>query len=141
MKKTVTTLADGRELIYYDSDESVVRATNDARVLPDVQISSEMRHDPLLDEWVVMASHRQERTFMPPTDRCPLCPTTADNASEIPDAAYDIVVFENRFPSLISRSDDLDPSVTVPAAVGREPAQGRCEVVVFTSDHDRSSPG
>lgn len=78
---------------------------------------------------------------MPPTDRCPLCPTTADNASEIPDAAYDIVVFENRFPSLISRSDDLDPSVTVPAAVGREPAQGRCEVVVFTSDHDRSFSG
>ncbi len=138
MKKTVTTLADGRDLIYYDSDESVVRATNDARVLPDLQISSEMRHDPILDEWVVMASHRQGRTFMPPTNRCPLCPTTAANATEVPDRDYDIVVFENRFPSLVRHSDDLDTSVTIPATVGREPAQGRCEVVVFTSDHDRS---
>lgn len=138
MKKTTTTLADGRELIYYDADASVVRDAVDARELPELHVVSEMRHDPILDEWVVMASHRQGRTFMPPTNRCPLCPTTADNATEIPDDDYDIVVFENRFPSLTYRSDELDPTVTVPAPVERVPARGRCEVVVFTSDHDRS---
>lgn len=139
MKKTVTRLADGRELIQYDRDESVLRDAVDGRDLPELHITSEMRRDPILDEWVVIASHRQTRTFMPPTSRCPLCPTTAGNATEVPAADYDIVVFENRFPSLALASEGLDRAVTVPGdLVERLPARGRCEVVVFTSDHDRS---
>lgn len=137
MKKSIMVMADGRELIYYDEHEVTVRDTVDLRNLPDLHITSETRYDPILDEWVVMASHRQGRTFMPPASRCPLCPTTGDNATEIAEPDYDIVVFENRFPSL-SRDAVLDGSVRIPSAVTRLPAHGRCEVVVFTSDHDRS---
>jgi len=136
MKKTIMTMPDGRELIYYDGHESIVRSTVDVRSLPDLHITPEMRHDPILDEWVVMASHRQRRTFMPPTNRCPLCPSTGDNATEIAEPEYDIVVFENRFPSL-SRDTALDASIRIPSAVSRRPAHGRCEMVVFTADHDR----
>lgn len=139
MKKTRARLSDGRELIYYDTDDDVVRAAADGRDLPDLLVTSEMRYDPLLGEWVVIASHRQTRTFLPPTSSCPLCPSSADNRSEIPESAYDIVVFENRFPALAMKALDLDRSVPLDETlIERRPARGRCEVVVFTSNHDQS---
>ncbi|MEU7021482.1 galactose-1-phosphate uridylyltransferase [Streptomyces sp. NPDC046203] len=119
MKKTVTRLADGRELIYFDARDDTVRTAVDPRPLAPVASASEIRHDPLLDEHVAIASHRQARTYHPPADACPLCPATGDRHGEIPADAYDVAVFENRFPSL---SGD----------------NGRCEVVCFTSDHTAS---
>ncbi|MDQ0984972.1 galactose-1-phosphate uridylyltransferase [Streptomyces sp. V2I9] len=119
MKKTVTTLADGRELIYYDADDDTVRDAVDQRPLGPVSTSSEIRRDPLLGDAVAIASHRQARTYHPPADACPLCPARDGRYGEIPDDHYDVAVFENRFPSLAGDS-------------------GRCEVVCFTSDHEAS---
>ncbi|MEW2284765.1 galactose-1-phosphate uridylyltransferase [Streptomyces sp. NPDC047841] len=119
MKKTSTRLADGRELIYYDLRDDTVRDAVDRRPLDRTVTTSEIRRDPLLGDSVAVASHRQGRTYHPPADECPLCPTRGDRLSEIPDSSYDVVVFENRFPSLAGDS-------------------GRCEVVCFTSDHDAS---
>ncbi|MER5517900.1 MULTISPECIES: galactose-1-phosphate uridylyltransferase [unclassified Streptomyces] len=119
MKKTSTRLADGRELIYYDLRDDTVRDAVDRRPLERTHTTSEIRRDPLLGDQVAIASHRQGRTYHPPADQCPLCPTKGDRLSEIPDSSYDVVVFENRFPSLAGDS-------------------GRCEVVCFTSDHDAS---
>ena len=139
MKKTPTKMADGRELIYYDEDETAERDHVDMRELPELHVTSEMRFDPILGEWVVMASHRQGRTFLPPTSRCPLCSTTHDNPSEIPAPDYDVVVFENRFPSLALSALDVAESVPMDTElIQRLPARGRCEVVVFTSDHDQA---
>lgn len=119
MKKTATRLADGRELIYYDARDDAVRDAVDPRPLDPIATSSEIRHDRLLGDSVAVASHRQGRTYHPPADECPLCPSREGRHSEIPAADYDVVVFENRFPSLAGDS-------------------GRCEVVCFTSDHDAS---
>ncbi|MFG1668682.1 galactose-1-phosphate uridylyltransferase [Streptomyces sp. Y7] len=119
MKKTSTRLADGRELIYYDLRDDTVRDAVDRRPLERTVTSSEIRHDVLLGDAVAIASHRQGRTYHPPADQCPLCPSEGDRLSEIPDSSYDAVVFENRFPSLAGDS-------------------GRCEVVCFTSDHNAS---
>lgn len=119
MKKTSTRLADGRELIYYDSRDDTVRDAVDRRPLEPTVTSSQVRRDPLLGDSVAIASHRQGRTYHPPANECPLCPSKGDRLSEIPDSSYDVVVFENRFPSLAGDS-------------------GRCEVVCFTSDHDSS---
>ncbi|MFI8827661.1 galactose-1-phosphate uridylyltransferase [Streptomyces sp. NPDC053431] len=119
MKKTVTRLADGRELLYFDAHADRVRDAVDRRPLDPVTSASEVRHDPLLGEDVAIASHRQGRIFHPPADTCPLCPSTEAWQSEIPAADYEVVVFENRFPSLSG-------------------ANGRCEVVCFTSDHEAS---
>ncbi|MFE5024618.1 galactose-1-phosphate uridylyltransferase [Streptomyces sp. NPDC056656] len=119
MKKTSTRLADGRELIYYDSRDDVVRDAVDRRPLDPVASSSQIRRDPLLGDSVAIASHRQARTYHPPADECPLCPSEGDRLSEIPDSSYDVAVFENRFPSLAGDA-------------------GRCEVVCFTSDHTSS---
>ncbi|MFB7335536.1 galactose-1-phosphate uridylyltransferase [Streptomyces adustus] len=119
MKKTSTRLADGRELIYYDLRDDAVRDAVDRRPLEPTVTTSEVRADPLLGDSVAVASHRQGRTYHPPADECPLCPSRGDRLSEIPDSTYDVVVFENRFPSLAGDS-------------------GRCEVVCFTSDHQSS---
>ncbi|WP_432082362.1 galactose-1-phosphate uridylyltransferase [Streptomyces sp. WAC 04229] len=119
MKKTSTRLADGRELVYYDLRDDTVRDAVDHRPLERTVTTSEIRRDPLLGDSIAVASHRQGRTYHPPADQCPLCPSDGERLSEIPDSSYDVVVFENRFPSLAGDS-------------------GRCEVVCFTSDHDAS---
>jgi len=136
MKKTVTRLADGRELIYYDESDEAVHDQVDRRDLPEPPPASRLRYDPLMDEWVAIAAHRQTRTFLPPTDECPLCPSTPDRLTEIP-SDYDVVVFENRFPSFSDRDPDIDRDVLPPINAAR-PARGRCEVVCFTADHDAS---
>jgi UDPglucose--hexose-1-phosphate uridylyltransferase len=119
VKKTSTRLADGRELVYYDLGDDTVRDAVDRRPLDATVTTSEVRHDALLGDSVAVASHRQGRTYHPPADECPLCPSRGDRLSEVPDSSYDVVVFENRFPSLAGDS-------------------GRCEVVCFTSDHQAS---
>src|SRR6202050_953099 len=137
-------LADGREIIYFDETPRVDRArARDSRPLapqppgppgptgsaltgsaptgsaPTGSAEQGIRWDALAGEGGVTAAARQDRTFLPPPDQCPLDPSAPGRATEIPASSYDVVVFENRFPSL------------------REPL-GRCEVVCFTSDHNAS---
>jgi UDPglucose--hexose-1-phosphate uridylyltransferase len=97
-----------------------------------------VRFDALTGEWVAIAAHRQARTHLPPADQCPICPTTAGNATEIPAADYDVVVFENRFPSL---GPALGPVPDDAAWGTKGPAYGRCEVVSFTPEHTGSFSG
>ena len=87
MKRTRTKLADGRELLYFAADGENVSAPPDPRSLPPVSKSSQLRWDPLLDEWVMMASHRQNRTFMPARD-CPPCPSRDGRQTEIPASVH-----------------------------------------------------
>ena len=69
---------------------------------------------------MTVAPARQDRTYHPPKGLCPLCPTEPGGpATEIPRPDYHIAVFENRFPSYTA-------------------AQGRCEVVCYTPEHDSS---
>jgi UDPglucose--hexose-1-phosphate uridylyltransferase len=139
---TSTSLADGRELIYFDDDApgEVLRAEelNDLRDLPPRGEPGEVRYDALTGEWVAVAAHRQSRTHLPPADQCPICPTTSGNPSEIPAENYDVVVFENRFPSL---GPALGPVSSDPVWGATAPANGRCEVIAFTPEHTGSFSG
>ncbi|VFA94501.1 Galactose-1-phosphate uridylyltransferase [Nocardia farcinica] len=137
MHRTRRSLADGREIYYYDA-EPVPRTAVDSRELPTTSTHSQARFDPLLGEWVMIASHRQTRTFLPPADLCPLCPSTPDRATEIPEADYQVAVFENRFPSLSTDRIELPETVTGAPLSALRNGFGRCEVVCFTSDHDAS---
>jgi UDPglucose--hexose-1-phosphate uridylyltransferase len=84
----------------------------------------------LRGEWVTYAAYRQDRTFLPPPQYNPLAATTdPSQPTELPDGDWDIAVFDNRFPSLMSATQTL-PELIVPTA----PASGQCEVVVFGRD-------
>ncbi|MEU0931743.1 galactose-1-phosphate uridylyltransferase [Embleya sp. NPDC005971] len=144
MKKTQAVMADGREIVYYDTRDDAVRTAVDPRDLAPVVSGSEMRYDRLLDEWVVVASHRQTRTHLPAADACPLCPSTPERATEVAEADYEVVVFENRFPSMSGSSVSGPGAVDRPEPgwdrdpFPRRPSGGRCEVVCFTPEHDAS---
>jgi UDPglucose--hexose-1-phosphate uridylyltransferase len=137
MKRTATRLADGRELIYFDERDCLARDAVDTRLLEAPPPASQLRYDPLADEWVAIAAHRQGRTFLPPASDCPLCPSTSERATEIPARDYDVVVFENRFPAFSDRGVGGPLTVPTPLTPVRA-GTGRCEVVCFTSDHDAS---
>lgn len=119
VKRVSISLADGRELIYFDERDDAARASVDRRQLPAPPPPAQLRFDPLSDEWVAIAAHRQGRVFLPPAAECPLCPSRDGRLTEIPADDYDVVVFENRFPSFAGET-------------------GRCEVVCFSPDHAAS---
>ncbi|MBO0840213.1 MAG: galactose-1-phosphate uridylyltransferase [Sciscionella sp.] len=138
MRRTSNRLADGREIIYFDDTETAARTAVDSRELPELTLNSEIRRDPLTGEWLVIATHRQGRTYKPPPRFCPLCPSSPGNATEIPERDYDVVVFENRFPSFAHPAAIELSTVDGMPMVLTAPGNGRCEVVCFTADHGSS---
>ncbi|APT93419.1 galactose-1-phosphate uridylyltransferase [Corynebacterium phocae] len=141
---TKAKLADGRDIIYFDDagSQHPDRVLEDSRDLPQVNPASEIRRDPLTGDWVAFAAHRMNRTFMPPANENPLAPTRPGQLpTEIPSPSYDVVVFENRFPSFsmdIEVPADFQHDVDGMGLVAREPALARCEVVCFTQDPELS---
>jgi UDPglucose--hexose-1-phosphate uridylyltransferase len=139
MRVRSLTLPDGRYLAYYDFGDnnwSVVTGNHpDVRRAPRIGVdrSSELRWNTLLNEWVVTATHRQERTFLPPTSQCPFCPSTISSGGEIDQPDYDIAVLENRFPSL--QPNPGSPSVEQTGLFRVLRAQGVCEVVLYSPVH------
>src|SRR6476620_1345909 len=96
---------------------------------------SELRYHPFLYQWVITATHRQDRTFLPPPDYCPLCPTKPGGfPTEIPMPSYDIVVFDNRFPSL--QEPPPEPAVAGNSLLPVKPSNGICEVVCYSDVHE-----
>lgn len=96
---------------------------------------SELRFNPLLGEWTATATARQDRTFFPPDNYCPLCPTEPGGfPTEIPAPDYDIVAFENKFPSF--RRQPEKPAIAGTEFYPAEPSKGICEVVVYSPHHD-----
>ncbi len=92
----------------------------------------ELRYNPLTGEWVIVSTATQRRPVQPSNVECPICP----GGVEFPDEIYDLVSFENRYPSLLRNPPGVDFEERGPFR--KERAFGVCEVVVYTSDH-RSS--
>jgi len=80
----------------------------------------ELRFNELRGEQVDYAIDRQERTFLPPRDHCPLDATLPGRPpTEIPVPAFQIAVFDNLFPAF-------------------QAPLGAAEVVVYSDDHNAS---
>lgn len=125
---------DGRQLTLYSRVPiaSQLQATSPSN--EPVQANPHLRWHPLRGEWVAYASHRQGRTFMPPPEYNPLAPTRNPVfPTELPQGRYDIAVFDNRFPSMALTANNPPSSI-----VETLPANGACEVVVFTQDAQAS---
>ena len=158
---TPTTLADGRDFFYLDDDPEYVsgartRQLHDPRPLPnrfaphrDAQgrevppQAPRMRRDPLTGDWIPMATARMNRPITAGPGATakgnPLAarkPGDPYQDGEVPDTDYDVVVFENRFPSM-----QQVPGVSAEVSYvdgnplwQEKPANGRCEVVCFAPD-------
>ncbi len=129
-------LADGRDLLFFALPGHRPAPVEDRRPLParDGQ-QTELRFDRTTGQWVIVAALRQDRTYKPPPDQCPLCPGPTGLTSEVPAPDYDVVVFENRFPSLSGTGPALAPAGS---GFVSAPGQGRSEVICFSSDHTGS---
>lgn len=91
---------------------------------------SELRFNPMLGTWTMVASHRQNRPQMP-KDWCPFCP----GSGKVPDS-YVVHKYDNDFPALSANPPAPDP-------VGSDfyktsPAYGACEVILYSSDHSKT---
>jgi UDPglucose--hexose-1-phosphate uridylyltransferase len=136
--KTTVALADGRALMYFGAVPARPADYPDRRQLPTGATQSQARFDSLLGEWVVVASHRQDRIFQPPDDACPLCPSSASSLTEVPAPEYDVVVFENRFPTYTGTAARPAADAAQPGLLASRPATGRCEVICFSQHHSMS---
>jgi UDPglucose--hexose-1-phosphate uridylyltransferase len=133
-------LVDGRELLFFALPGHTPAPVEDRRPLPRQDPDqSQLRFDRSTGQWVIIAALRQDRIYKPPPGQCPLCPGPTGLTSEVPALDYDVVVFENRFPSL----SGIGESALRPAGAGfvSAPGRGRCEVVCFSSNHTGSFAG
>jgi UDPglucose--hexose-1-phosphate uridylyltransferase len=128
-------LVDGREVLFFALPGHTPSPVDDRRPLPQRDPDqSQLRFDRSTGQWVIIAALRQDRTYKPPPDQCPLCPGPTGMTSEVPALDYDVVVFENRFPSLCGTGE----SPSVPDGFVPAPGLGRCEVICFSSNHNGS---
>lgn len=88
---------------------------------------AELRYNPLLKDWTMVASNRQHRPDMP-RDYCPFCP----GSGKVPDS-YDVYQYDNDFPAL-SPTPPLPDEVATGLFQTQE-AYGKCEVILYSSDH------
>jgi UDPglucose--hexose-1-phosphate uridylyltransferase len=134
MDKHVLTKPDGRRLILYADEAWTCGDTAPSPSSERREPNSHLRWHPLRGEWIAYASHRQDRTFLPPAEYDPLAVTTdPSQPTELPSGPWEVAVFENLFPTLVATAHDA-PEVGVPT----RPGVGACEVVVFTQDPSSS---
>jgi UDPglucose--hexose-1-phosphate uridylyltransferase len=132
---TRATLADGRELLYFDAPGAPERVPGpDTRPLAPRPATPQLRRDPLTGDWISVATARQGRAHLPPAEFDPLAPQTPTNPSEIPDD-YEVAVFENRSPSFGPEVGGARPTDGIEQT---RDAFGRCEVVCFSPDRTGS---
>ncbi|MBI4853444.1 MAG: galactose-1-phosphate uridylyltransferase [Acidobacteria bacterium] len=132
MYKQYLRKSDGRYLILYWQKPTTVSLLENNLGVESSPINNELRWNPVLEEWVGVATQRQSRTFFPPDNFCPLCVTKeGEFITEIPLANYEVAVFQNKFPAFTANcvepiKDDFYLNTS---------AQGECEVVVYSPDH------
>ena len=92
---------------------------------------AELRYNPLLNDWIMIASHRQARPQMP-KDYCPFCPSFGN----VPE--YDVLKYDNDFPALSQNPPQMDDVATDFFKV--RPSYGKCEVILYSPEHTTTLP-
>ncbi|HHW19455.1 MAG TPA: galactose-1-phosphate uridylyltransferase [Firmicutes bacterium] len=95
---------------------------------------SELRWNPLLGTWTIVAPNRQDRPTV--TDRgCPFCPGSGKVPSQ-----YTVLSYDNDFPALsleVPEEGGLEPQVEA-GPYRSVPGYGKCEVILYSSDHEKA---
>lgn len=93
----------------------------------------ELRWNPVMQTWVMLASGREKRPLMP-ENYCPFCP----GSKQVPND-YDVFAYQNDWPILSTTPPE---TTELPDSFFKNtPAYGRCEVLLYTSDHNSSLAG
>ena len=87
---------------------------------------AELRWNPLINDWVMIASHRQNRPQMP-KDYCPFCPEHGN----VPQ--YEVMKYDNDFPAL-SQNPHIPDDVSTDY-FKTMPSYGKCEVILYSPNH------
>jgi len=93
---------------------------------------AELRWNPLLRTWTMVASNRQKRPHLP-KDWCPFCP----GSGKVPDN-YDVYAYNNDFPALTMTPGE--PDLTGSGPYKAAPNYGKCEVILYSPDHHSTLP-
>ncbi len=93
---------------------------------------AELRFHPLIKDWVMIASHRQNRPQMP-KDYCPFCP----GSGKVPDQ-FDVYEYDNDFPALSQNPPEPDDVANDFFKVKQ--AYGKCEVILYSPNHTITLP-
>ena len=92
---------------------------------------AELRWDPFIKDWTMVASNRQNRPQMP-KDWCPFCPSFGN----VPE--YEVMEYDNDFPAL--RNDPPAPDDVATDFFRTRPAYGKCEVILYSPGHTVTLP-
>lgn len=92
---------------------------------------AELRWNPMIKDWVMIASHRQNRPNMP-KDWCPFCP----GSGKVPEH-YDVLAYDNDFPALSQNPPEPENHLATDF-YKMLPSHGKCEVVLFSPEHNGS---
>ena len=92
---------------------------------------AELRWHPLIKDWVMIASNRQDRPQMP-KEWCPFCPRDGN----VP--PYEVAEYDNDFPALLKNPPAPDP-VSNDFFKTME-SYGKCEVVLYSPEHNATLP-
>ena len=93
---------------------------------------AELRFNPLTQDWVMIASHRQNRPQMP-KGWCPFCP----GSGKVPDH-FSVYKYDNDFPAL-SQNPPMPDDVATNLFKTRE-SYGKCEVILYSPEHTVTLP-
>lgn len=91
----------------------------------------ELRYNPLLDTWTMVATNRQNRPHLS-ADWCAFCP---GEGKTVP-ANYDVYAYTNDFPTLSQSPEPVKLKSRNKAHQVAE-AYGKCEVILYSSDHHK----
>jgi UDPglucose--hexose-1-phosphate uridylyltransferase len=90
---------------------------------------AELRWNPLLDTYTMVATNRQHRPHMP-NNWCAFCP---GEEKKVP-ANFDVFCYPNDFPVLSQTPDNIDLQNS--PIVKNKKAYGKCEVILYSPKHD-----
>ncbi len=93
---------------------------------------AELRWNPLLSTWTMVASNRQARPHLP-KDGCPFCP----GSGKVPEN-YEVYKYDNDFPALSLTPGEPDLSGSGPYKTVH--SYGKCEVILYSPEHHATLP-
>lgn len=106
------------------------------------------RHNPLLDEWVLVSPHRTQRPWQGQVEKLPdekrpahdptcyLCPGNARAGGHQNPSYSSTYVFRNDFSAILPDTPGLEDASGGDGLFRVEPIQGECRVICFSPRHD-----